>query len=78
MILDSARVEEEDAAFKKNRNDNEEYEEPYTETPLYTVQDAEKCFHLLKAVPYEEFLTLNDQIKVCFHDAGHILGSSND
>ena len=76
VILDSARIQEEDAAFKKNRNDKEEHEEPYTETPLYTVQDAEKCFPLLKAVQYEEFLTLNDQIKVCFHDAGHILGSA--
>ena len=76
VILDSARIQEEDAAFKKSRNDNKEHEEPYTETPLYTVQDAEKCFPLLKAVPYEEFLTLNDQVKVCFHDAGHILGSA--
>ena len=76
VILDSARIQEEDAVFKKNRNDNKEHEEPYMETPLYTVQDAEKCFPLLKAVPYEEVLPLNDQIKVCFHDAGHILGSA--
>ena len=76
VILDSARIQEEDAAFKKNRNDKEEQKEPYQETPLYTVHDAEKCFPLLKAVPYEEFLPLNDQVKVCFHDAGHILGSA--
>ena len=76
VILDSARIQEEDAAFKKNRNNNKEHNEPYSETPLYTVQDAEKCFPLLKAVPYEEFVSLNDQIKVCFHDAGHILGSA--
>jgi metallo-beta-lactamase family protein len=76
VILDSARIQEEDAAFKKNRNDNEEHKEPYPETPLYTVQDAEKCFPLLKAVPYEEFLQLNEHVKVCFHDAGHILGSA--
>jgi metallo-beta-lactamase family protein len=43
---------------------------------LYTVQDVEKCFPLLKAVPYKEFLPLNDQVRVCFHDAGHILGSA--
>ena len=76
VILDSARIQEEDAAFKKKRNDNEEQEEPYPETPLYTVQDAEKCFPLLKAVPYEELLPLTNQVKVCFHDAGHILGSA--
>jgi metallo-beta-lactamase family protein len=76
IILDSARIQEEDDAFKKSRNDNEEQIESYMETPLCTVQDAEKCFPLLKAVPYEEFFPLNDQIKVCFHDAGHILGSA--
>jgi metallo-beta-lactamase family protein len=76
VILDSARIQEEDAAFKKKRHDNEGRKGPYPEIPLYTVQDAEKCFHLLKAIPYGEFFSLNDQVKVCFHDAGHILGSA--
>jgi metallo-beta-lactamase family protein len=76
VILDSARIQEEDASFKKKRHDNEGRNGPYPEIPLYTVQDAEKCFPLLKAVPYGEFFPLNDQIKVCFHDAGHILGSA--
>ena len=76
VVLDSARIQEEDAAFKKRRHDNEGRKGPYPELPLYTVQDAEKCFSLLKAVPYGEFLQLNEQVKVCFHDAGHILGSA--
>jgi len=76
IILDSARIQEEDAAFKKRRHEKEGRNGPYPEIPLYTVQDAQKCFPLLKAVPYEEFLQLNDQVKVCFHDAGHILGSA--
>jgi metallo-beta-lactamase family protein len=76
VILDSARIQEEDAAFKKKRHDSEGRKGPYPEIPLYTVQDAEKCFPLLKAVPYGEFFPLNDQVKVCFHDAGHILGSA--
>jgi metallo-beta-lactamase family protein len=76
VILDSARMQEEDAEFKKNRHDEEGREGPYPEIPLYTVQDAEKCFSLLKDVPYGEFLPLNDKVKVRFHDAGHILGSA--
>ena len=76
VILDSPENQEEDAAFKKKRHDNEGRKGPYPEIPLYTVQDAEKCFPLLKAVPYGEFFPLNDQVKVCFHDAGHILGSA--
>jgi len=76
VILDSARMQEEDAAFKKKRHEEEGRKGPHPEIPLYTVQDAEKCFPLLKEVPYEEFLPLNEQVKVCFHDAGHILGSA--
>ena len=44
VILDSARIQEEDAAFKKKRHENEGRKGPYPEIPLYTVQDAEKCF----------------------------------
>jgi metallo-beta-lactamase family protein len=76
VILDSARMQEEDAAFKKKRHEKEGRKGPYPEIPLYTVQDAEKCFPLLKDVPYEDYIQLNDRVKVCFHDAGHILGSA--
>jgi metallo-beta-lactamase family protein len=76
VILDSARVQEEDAAFKKERHAKEGRRGPYPEVPLYTVKDAEKCFLLLKDIPYEEYLPLNEQVKICFHDAGHILGSA--
>jgi metallo-beta-lactamase family protein len=76
VILDSARMQEEDAAFKRKRHDREGRKGPYPEIPLYTVQDAEKCFPLLRSIPYEDTLPLNDRVKVCFHDAGHILGSA--
>jgi metallo-beta-lactamase family protein len=72
VILDSARMQEEDAAFKKKHDEKE----PLSETLLYNVQDAEKCFPLLKDVPYEEYVQLSSRVKVCFHDAGHILGSA--
>jgi len=76
VISDSARMQEEDAAYKKERHDMEGRNGPYPEIPLYTVKDAEKCLPLLKGVPYEDYLLLNDRVKVCFHDAGHILGSA--
>ena len=76
VILDSAKMQEEDADFKKKRHDKEDRKGPYPEIPLYTVQDAKNCFPLLKDVPYEHYLQLNDRVKVCFHDAGHILGSA--
>jgi metallo-beta-lactamase family protein len=76
VILDCARMQEEDAAFKKKRHEKEGRKEAHPEIPLYTVQDAEKCFPLLKSLPYGEYLALNDRVKVCFYDAGHILGSA--
>ena len=76
VILDSARIQEEDAAYKRRRHTKEGRKGPYPEIPLYTVQDAEKCLPLLRDIPYEDYLPLNDRVKVCFHDAGHILGSA--
>jgi metallo-beta-lactamase family protein len=76
VILDSARIQEEDAAFKKKRHKKEGRKGAYPEIPLYTVKDARKCLPLLKDVPYNEYIDLSSQVKVCFHDAGHILGSA--
>jgi len=53
VILDSAKMQEEDAAFKKKRHDKEDRKGPHPEIPLYTAQDARKCFPLMKAVPYK-------------------------
>jgi metallo-beta-lactamase family protein len=76
VLLDSARVQEEDAAFKKKRHMKERRKGPYAELPLYTAQDVERCLPLLEDVPYENYFSLNDGVKVCFRDAGHILGSA--
>jgi metallo-beta-lactamase family protein len=76
VILDSARIQEEDAAFKKKRHKKEGRKSAYPEIPLYTVKDAKQCLPLMKDVAYNEYIDLNSQVKVCFHDAGHILGSA--
>ena len=76
LILDSAHIQEEDAAFNNRNHDTDDSGKPNSETPLYTVRDAENCFPLIKTVPYGEYRQLNENVKVCFHDAGHILGSA--
>ena len=76
VILDSAHIQEEDAAFKNRHKDARDDDESHPETPLYTVQDAERCLPLIKTAPYGEYLQLSDSVKACFHDAGHILGSA--
>ncbi len=76
VILDAARIQKEDAAFKKKRHRKEGRKGRYPEIPLYTEQDANLCFPLFKNVPYSEYIALNQSVKICFHDAGHILGSA--
>jgi metallo-beta-lactamase family protein len=76
MLLDSAHIQEEDAAFKRKRHKKEGRKGPYPEIPLYTVQDAQQVFPLLEEVPYSKPKELGPNIQVAFHDAGHILGSA--
>jgi metallo-beta-lactamase family protein len=77
MITDSARLQEEDAQFKKARHESEGRKGRYPEVPLYTVKDAEACYPLFHAVPYGKTIQLADGLEAAFHDAGHVLGSSN-
>lgn len=44
--------------------------------PIYTVKEATDCLELFKSVQYEEVVKINDDIRVRFNDAGHILGSA--
>ncbi|MFH0778394.1 MAG: MBL fold metallo-hydrolase [Candidatus Eisenbacteria bacterium] len=76
VLLDSARIQEEDASFKKKRHSKERRKGPHPVVPLYTVRETEKCLDLLKGIPYKTRVPLNDKITVRFHDAGHILGSA--
>ncbi len=76
VLLDSARIQEEDASYKKKRHKKEGRKGPYPEIPLYTVKDAENALPLARGVPYAKSIPLKDQWEVRFHDAGHILGSA--
>ncbi|MCJ7606181.1 MAG: MBL fold metallo-hydrolase [Dehalococcoidales bacterium] len=76
ILLDSAKIQEEDAAYKKKRHLREGRQGPYPEIPLYTVADAEATLPLFETVEYNTPVTVADGIEASFHDAGHVLGSS--
>ena len=76
ILLDSAHIQEEDAAFKRKRHAREGRRGPYPEIPLYTARDAEQVFPLVTPVAYGEERPLGDGCAVKLHDAGHILGSA--
>ncbi len=44
--------------------------------PIYTAEDAFECVKKIERVKYNQVVSLDENITVCFVDAGHILGSS--
>ncbi|MBQ1399441.1 MAG: MBL fold metallo-hydrolase [Lachnospiraceae bacterium] len=73
MLKDSAHIHEQEAEWKarKARRAGREPEEP-----LYTTDDALAALELRRPVRYDTLVEINDQMKIVFNDAGHILGSA--
>jgi len=76
VLLDSARIQEEDAEFKKRRHQREGRMGPRPEAALYTPEDAERAIPRLSAAPYEQPVPIAPGIDATFHEAGHILGAT--
>ncbi len=76
VLEDSAKIQEEDAAYKKRRHQKENRYTDFPELPLYGVEDAKRAFTLLKGVDYGKSIALNSNVTVRYHEAGHILGSA--
>ena len=76
ILLDSAKIQEEDAEHKRKRHKKEGRKGPYPEVPLYTTEDAEACLPLFSPVQYRQSIKLGDGLEATFYDAGHVLGSS--
>lgn len=76
ILLDSAKLQEEDAEFKRRRHEREGRKGPYPVVPLYTTADAEACFPFFSPVKYRQTVGIGDGVEATFCDAGHVLGSS--
>jgi len=76
VLLDSARIQEEDAAYKRKRHQREGRPGRYPEIPLYTEAEAAKVSGFVRPVSYEKLIPLNPRVSARFHEAGHILGSA--
>jgi metallo-beta-lactamase family protein len=75
VLRDSAHLQMEDAAFKRERHAREGRTAAHPEIPLYTPDDAERAIRLLEPVAYGQTVNVGG-VSAMFHDAGHILGSS--
>jgi len=76
VLMDSAKLQMEDAKFKKRRHKRERRKGPYPHVSLYSIEDAKDTVRLFREVGYEEPIDLGDNIQATYFDAGHILGSS--
>ena len=76
VLMDSAKLQLEDAKYKKKRHQKENRKGPYPHIPLYTVEDVKETVKLFNEVDYLQEIEIVNNIKVTFFDAGHILGSS--
>ena len=72
MLKDSAHLQEEDAKWANKRG----YSKHKPALPLYTTEDAESTLKLFTPHYYGEDIYLNENLRIKFKDAGHILGSS--
>jgi metallo-beta-lactamase family protein len=73
VLLDSAHIQESDAAYVSKRNARRG--KPPVE-PLYTIPDAESVMPLLTPHGYGEAFEVVPGVQATFFDAGHILGSA--
>jgi metallo-beta-lactamase family protein len=72
MLRDSAHLQEEDAEWANKKG----YSKHKPALPLYTKEDAEHALNLFQPYHYGQDFYIEDNIRVKFKDAGHILGSS--
>jgi metallo-beta-lactamase family protein len=76
ILLDAAKLQEEDAAYKAKRHRKEGRRGPYPEIPLYTVEDAEAVEPHFCGVEYLSCIRINNNVEGCYYEAGHVLGSA--
>lgn len=73
MLRDSGYIHEKEAEWENRKNTRAG--KPLVE-PLYTFDDAEKSLVYFKPVLYGQLVSILNNVKIRFSDAGHILGSS--
>lgn len=78
MLLDSAFIQERDAAYFNKRNKSKIKKGRYQpEEPLYSRKDVGDAMELFHTYGYNQWVRIHKDVEVLFKDAGHILGSAS-
>ncbi len=73
MLKDSAHIQEKDAEYLNKKNQKRSL--PPVE-PIYDLDDVESALSHFRGIGYNKGFYVSADIKLTFHDAGHILGSA--
>ena len=73
MLKDSGYIHEKEAEWQNRKGERAGRE---MVEPLYTFQDAVDSLEFIEPVRYDQIFNINDDMRVVFNDAGHILGSA--
>ena len=76
VLEDCAKINEEDAEYKRRRHEKEGRKGPHPEIPLYTVEEAKAVFPYFKSVDFDVPFEAAPGIEVTFRQVGHILGAA--
>ena len=71
LLIDSARIQEEDAAYANRKG----FSKHRPALPLYTVDDAERALERLDELRFDQWHRLGPAARLRFVHAGHILGA---
>jgi len=77
VMLDSARLQNEDVEQKRRRHERENRASPHALVPLYDEKDAENAASRFREVRFGETVPLKGGLEAEFFEAGHILGSAS-
>ncbi len=71
LLMDSARIQENEAAYQNKKSNKDE------KTPLYSEADAKLAMSQFVGFGYENWFQIHPDVWVLFRDMGHILGSAS-
>ncbi|MBV8248938.1 MAG: MBL fold metallo-hydrolase [Comamonas sp.] len=77
LLKDSAHIQQIEAErYAKRHHDRKSDKDAYLAQPLYTLAHVARAMELVQAKPYGKQFEPHPSVKICFQDAGHILGSA--
>lgn len=73
LLMDSAEIQHADTKYI-NKKRLKKGLPPFE--PMYSIDDVKHCMEMFSTVEYDKWFSIDNEIKILFTDAGHIIGSA--